>query len=196
MTVTKLAQPGDFVVVEFSHNDGGAPKPSDNGRSNCPDTGDVTHTTKIGAVVKAFDAYMTEATQTFGKLRAHVIISSQTPNSHWESGTFNYAASSLIRGAALAAKNVANGNITFVDHGQYAANANKALGKEAVGAFYPNDHIHTSPAGADVVSKEFVKCVVCVNILSKNYVKNEMSTILGDCIWSCNKIGRRTSIFL
>ena len=22
MTVTKLAQPGDFVVVEFSHNDG------------------------------------------------------------------------------------------------------------------------------------------------------------------------------
>jgi hypothetical protein len=51
-----------------------------------------------------------------------------------------------------------------------------ALGKEAVDAFHRNDHTHTSPAGVDVVSKAFVKCVVCGNILLKNYVKNEMST--------------------
>ena len=52
----------------------------------------------------------------------------------------------------------------------------KALGKETVDEFHPNDHTHTSPTGADVVSKAFVKCVVCRNILLKNYVKNEMST--------------------
>ncbi|KAH8748370.1 hypothetical protein BGZ57DRAFT_773933, partial [Hyaloscypha finlandica] len=92
-----------------------------------------------------------------------------------ESGTFSYAAGRLVCGAALAVKNVANGNVTLVDYWQYAANAYKALGKEAVDAFHPNDHTHTSPAGVDVVSKAFVKCV-CGDILLKNYVKNEMST--------------------
>jgi rhamnogalacturonan acetylesterase len=180
--ITKLVQPGDFVVIEFGHNDGGSPNSSDNGRSDCPGTGDVTCTTKNGTVVKTFDAYMSEAAQTFAKLGAYVIISSQTPNNPWESGTFRYAGGRFVSGAALAVKNVANVNVTFVDHGQYVANAYKALGKEAVDAFYPNDHTHTSPAGADIVSKAFVKSVVCGNILLMNYVKNETSTIPGACI--------------
>jgi hypothetical protein len=70
---------------------------------------------------------------------------------------------------------VANGDVTLVALWQCAASAYSA-GKEAVDAFHPNDHTHTSPAGVDVVSRAFVKCVVCGNILLKNYVKNEMST--------------------
>jgi len=40
-------QPGDFVIIEFGHNDGGSPLPSsrDNGRADCPYVGNAINTT-------------------------------------------------------------------------------------------------------------------------------------------------------
>ncbi len=54
-----------------------------------------------------------------------------------------------------------NPNVVFVDHGQYVANEYQSLGKVAVDAFFPNDHTHTSPAGATVVEKAFMKGLMC-----------------------------------
>jgi rhamnogalacturonan acetylesterase len=159
--ISKLVQPGDFVVIEFGHNYGGSPKSNDNGRSDCPGTRTVTCTFTNGTVVKTFDAYMSEAAEMFVKLGAYVVISSQTPNNPWEGGNFSYVPGRFVSGAALAVKNVGSVNVTLVDHGQYVANAFKALGKEAVDAMYPNDHTHTNAAGADVVSRAFVKSLVC-----------------------------------
>jgi rhamnogalacturonan acetylesterase len=35
--VAKVVKPGDWVIIEFGHNDGGSPLPSsqDNGRADC-----------------------------------------------------------------------------------------------------------------------------------------------------------------
>lgn len=41
--------------------------------------------------------------------------------------------------------------VYFVQHGTYAAQAQKLLGLEVVDANYPMDHTHTAPFLADVV---------------------------------------------
>jgi rhamnogalacturonan acetylesterase len=43
-------------------------------------------------------------------------------------------------------------NVFFVQHGAYAAQAQRLLGKAVVDANYPMDHTHTAPFLADVVS--------------------------------------------
>jgi rhamnogalacturonan acetylesterase len=43
-------------------------------------------------------------------------------------------------------------HVYFVQHGSYAAQAQKLLGKEVVDKEYPMDHTHTAPFLADVVS--------------------------------------------
>lgn len=49
----------------------------------------------------------------------------------------------------------------FVDHGVYVANEYEALGTTVVNAFYPNDHTHTSPAGAESVAGQFMAGLMC-----------------------------------
>lgn len=49
-------------------------------------------------------------------------------------------------------------------------------------AFYPSDHTHTSPEGADHVAKAFVKGVLCANDALAPYVKNTTASVEGDCI--------------
>lgn len=44
-------------------------------------------------------------------------------------------------------------NVYFVQHGQYAAQAQKLLGTTVVDANYPMDHTHTAPFLADVVCR-------------------------------------------
>jgi hypothetical protein len=42
-------------------------------------------------------------------------------------------------------------NVYFMQHGSYAAQAQRLLGPEIVDANYPMDHTHTAPFLADVV---------------------------------------------
>jgi hypothetical protein len=46
-------------------------------------------------------------------------------------------------------------HVYFVQHGSYAAQAQRLLGKEVVDKEYPMDHTHTAPFLADVVRLPF-----------------------------------------
>lgn len=46
--VTALVQSGDWVVIEFGHNDGGSLTPTDNGRTDCFGDGTQTCQTTYG----------------------------------------------------------------------------------------------------------------------------------------------------
>lgn len=37
-TIANKVKSGDFVIIEFGHNDGGSLTPTDDGRSDCPGT--------------------------------------------------------------------------------------------------------------------------------------------------------------
>lgn len=79
--------------------------------------------------------------------------------------------------AALAASNA---GVDYVDHGQYTANAFEASGAETVNAYFPNDHTHTSPAGALAVGDAFVRGVLCGKTALTEHVSN--TEVPGSCI--------------
>jgi rhamnogalacturonan acetylesterase len=93
---------------------------------------------------------------------ATVVLSSQTPNNLWETGTFAANAAPRFVGYQKTASSALGGaaaGVAFVDHFQAQANAYARLGAEAVGAFYPNDHTHTTPDGAELAAQAFVQAV-------------------------------------
>ncbi|KAK2750543.1 hypothetical protein FQN55_002144 [Onygenales sp. PD_40] len=161
--IADLIQAGDYVVIEFGHNDGGGLS-NDNGRSCCPGEGSETCETVYDGVaetVLTFPAYVENASRLFLDKGANVVISSQTPNNPWEGGSFEYSPSRFVGYAQLAAGNV---GVPYVDHGAYVADVFEAAGLETVAGYFPNDHTHTSPEGAQVVADAFLKGVVCGNL--------------------------------
>lgn len=183
--VANLVKANDIVIMEFGHNDGGSLSTTDNGRSVCPGTGnEVCQSTYNGqaVTVRTYNWYLTEAGKKFIAKGAKVIVSSQTPNNPWEGGSFAYTPNRFVTYAKDVAKALGS-NAMYVDHGGYTANIFKTLGKAKVDALFPSDHTHTSPAGAAVVAKAFVKGVQCGGGGFLNgYVKNATSTIEGTCL--------------
>jgi rhamnogalacturonan acetylesterase len=91
--IADVVQSGDWVIIEFGHNDGGSLTPTDNGRTDCSGTGSETCSTTYNGVaetVLTFGAYVQAATKKYQALGANVIISSQTPNNPWEGGSYVY----------------------------------------------------------------------------------------------------------
>jgi rhamnogalacturonan acetylesterase len=112
---------------------------------------------------------------------AKVIISSPTPNNVCETGTCSYTAPRFTGYCQIVVSNVGSA-ASFVDHGQYVANQYIKLGATVVDNFYPIDHTHTSPEGADLVSQVFVKGLLCGNNPLAAYVKNTTASVVGSCI--------------
>ncbi|KAF2198233.1 SGNH hydrolase [Delitschia confertaspora ATCC 74209] len=183
-TLVSTVQTNDIVIIEFGHNDGGSLS-TDNGRTDCPGAGNETCTSTYQGkqvTVLTYPAYLVNAGRALVAKGAKVIISSPTPNNPWEGGSFSYAPSRFTTYARDAASKIGS-NAMFVDHGTYTANIFKALGKAKVDKFFPNDHTHTSPEGADTVSKAFVKAVLCGGEgLLKGLVRNTTATVEGSCV--------------
>ncbi|KAH8588703.1 SGNH hydrolase [Bisporella sp. PMI_857] len=180
-TIINAVVAGDYVVIEFGHNDGGSLSPVDNGRSACVGAGSETCVSASGAIVQTYPTYLTNAAKALVAKGARVIISSPTPNNVCEGTTCTYTPSRFTGYCKIVVSNTGS-SANFVDHGQYVANEYIRLGKTTVDTYYPNDHTHTSPAGAEVVAKQFVKGLLCGGSPLAAYVKNGTSSIPGNCI--------------
>ncbi|KAK6077415.1 rhamnogalacturonan acetylesterase [Seiridium cupressi] len=157
---------GDWVVIEFGHNDGGSLSSSDNGRTDCSGDGAETCSTTydgVAEIVLTYPAYYENAAKLFLAKGAKVIMSSATPNNICESGTCSWSASRFDYYAWYAAS-VAGGTsagVYHVPHSYYAAQVMENLGAATVTANYPNDHTHTGPYLADMMAKAFVLGLKC-----------------------------------
>ncbi|KAI0144871.1 rhamnogalacturonan acetylesterase [Pestalotiopsis sp. NC0098] len=159
-TVAAAVKSGDIVVIEFGHNDGGSPESDDNGRSDCPGAGTETCVSdSTGATVYTFVYYVIQAAKLMTAKGATVILSSQTPNNLWETGSYVYSAPRFVGYQKTAATAIASSSVTFVDHFQAVANMYAKLGDSATNALYPNDHTHTSPTGADLSAQAFAEAI-------------------------------------
>ncbi|KEY72312.1 hypothetical protein S7711_00997 [Stachybotrys chartarum IBT 7711] len=159
-SVANEVQSGDIVVIEFGHNDGGSPESNDNGRSDCPGTGTQTCISdRTGEVVYTFVFYVIQAARLYTAKGATVILSSQTPNNQWETGTWNGAPSRFVGYQRIAKDALASSSVTFVDHHEAMSRMYRRLGASAVNALYPRDHTHTSPRGAELAAQSFVQAI-------------------------------------
>ncbi|KAI0803486.1 GDSL-like Lipase/Acylhydrolase [Xylaria sp. FL0064] len=164
--IANVVQSGDWVVVEFGHNDGGSLTPTDNGRTDCFGDGDQTCQTTYNGVaetVLTYPAYYKNAAKLFLAKGAKVILSSATPNNICETGTCSWGPSRFDYYAWLAASQLGGtaAGVYHVAHGEYAAQVMKNLGKTMVSAHYPNDHTHTDPYMANVMAGSFVLGLKC-----------------------------------
>jgi rhamnogalacturonan acetylesterase len=158
--VADLVKSGDIVVIEFGHNDGGSPTSNDNGRSDCPGAGTETCISdKTGETVYTFVFYVIQAARLMTSRGATVILSSQTPNNQWEGGSYGGGASRFVGYQKTATNAIADSRVTFVDNFTAVSKMYLKLGNSAVNAFYPKDHTHTSPAGADAIAKAFAQAI-------------------------------------
>lgn len=122
----------------------------------------------VTETVLTYQAYLVNAARLFQAKGANVIISSATPNNVWETGEYVYTPNRFVGYARDAASEV---GATFVDHGQYTADAYEAAGEATTNSYYPNDHTHTSPEGAMVVAEAFVTALSATESSLKAYIE-------------------------
>lgn len=159
--VANLVKAGDVVVIEFGHNDVGSPNgANDNGRSVCGGAGtEVCTSGKTGEKVYTFVFYVIQAAKLFTAKGATVVLSSHTPNNLWISGTFTPGHDRFIGYQVTARNALASSAVTFVDHYEAVVKGYKKLGAAGTNAFYPTDHKHTNPAGADFSAQAFAQAI-------------------------------------
>ena len=107
--------------------------------------------------IHTYNFYVQNAVTALQAKGAIPIISSQTPNNIWTNGVLN-GGSRFVDYAKTAASRT---GVTYVDHNAFVAQAYNKLGETQVDTFYPNDHTHTSPTGANVVAEAFVRGLLC-----------------------------------
>ncbi|KAJ7261996.1 putative rhamnogalacturonan acetyl esterase [Mycena rebaudengoi] len=167
--VQALLVAGDYVVIEFGHNDGGSPATSD--RASVVGEGSETQTVTLAdgtvEVVRTFPTYLKAMVDGALSKGATPILSSQTPNNPYEGvDTINFTPSRFVTYARNAA--VAK-NVPYVDHFTATLLLDQKLGKATVESYFPIDHTHTNPTGANQVAYAFMSGLKCP--LAKSVLK-------------------------
>ncbi|KAJ8084463.1 hypothetical protein PM082_003233 [Marasmius tenuissimus] len=180
-TLVNTVKSGDFVVIEFGHNDGQSGV--DNGRQTAVGDGyDTTATvqdsTGKSIVIHTFPYYIQNAVTALQAKGAIPIVSSQTPSNDWSNGAI-VAGPRFVGYAQTAASRT---GVTYINHYGYAAQAYQKLGQSTVTTYFPVDHTHTSPTGANVVAQAFVRGLLCSSNALKSKVNSAGQAVPNGCI--------------
>lgn len=151
-------KPGDFVLIQFGQNDGGAINEEPPGstqplraRGTLPGLGDETREidnviTKKHEVVHTFGWYVSKMIADVQAKQATPILLSLTVHNTWHDGKVERGVGNY-RGwiHELADRH----GIEFVDLTRIVADLYQQLGVEKVKAYFPSDYVHTNLAGAE-----------------------------------------------
>jgi lysophospholipase L1-like esterase len=151
--VRDALKPGDFVLMQFGHNDGG-PLADGRARASLKGTGDETRdvnnkSTGKQEVVHTYGWYLKKFITETQARQATPIVLSLVPRNIWKEGKVTRASNDYGKWAAEAAH--ASGAL-FVDLNENVARHYEADGEEKVKRdyFIVSDHTHTTPAGAQL----------------------------------------------
>ena len=152
-------KPGDFVLMQFGHNDGGRPEGVyPYGRASLSGNSDQSRQveTKPGAseMVYSFGWYLRRYIADARAKGATPIVLSLIPRNDWTNGKVNRALGNYGGWAREAA---AQGGAMFVDLNSLVADKYDALGQDAVKPFFPDEHTHTGEAGARLNAQTVVE---------------------------------------
>jgi lysophospholipase L1-like esterase len=151
--VARALQPGDFVLMQLGHNDGGSLTQS-RARASLKGNGEETQTVvdeKTGKqeVVHTYGWYLRKYIADTRAKGATAIVLSPVPRNIWKDDhTVARAANDYGKWAAEAAR---DGGALFIDLNELVARRYEAAGPEKVKTLYfAEDHTHTTPAGAEL----------------------------------------------
>jgi len=158
--VVAQLQPGDFVLMQFGHNDGGAVNDDSRARGSLKGTGDETEEidnllTKKHEIVHTYGWYMKKFVTDSKAKGATPIVLSQIPRNIWKDSHVERVASNYGGWAAEVARGA---RVAFIDLNELVAKKYEALGPEKVKELYfLEDHTHTTPAGAQLNAESIVE---------------------------------------
>jgi len=146
-------KPGDFVLMQFGHNDGG-PLTHPKNRASVKGIGDETRsvTNQTSGVVENVHSYGWYLRQYVSGAKAKgamPIVLSLVPRNMWADGKVLRASKDYGKWAGEVAQQE---GVPFLNLNEIVARHYEQLGQEKVAAelFGPTDHTHTTPAGARV----------------------------------------------
>jgi len=141
-------QKGDFVLMQFGHNDGTRPD-AEKFRGSLRGTGDetqvMTKPDKTVETVHTYGWYLKKYIRDTKDKGAVPIVFSQIPRNEWPEGKVERVSESFGKWAKEAAGQT---GAFFIDLNELVAQKYEVLGKESVKKFFPGDHTHTNLAGA------------------------------------------------
>jgi lysophospholipase L1-like esterase len=153
--VLGLLKPGDFVIMQFGHNDSGLLNDISRARGTIQGTGDETQEidnalTKQRETVHSFGWYLRKYIRDTKAQGATPIVCSPIPRKIWKDGRIVRSTDSHAGWARTAA---AAESVGFVDLNELIAAHYDELGLEAVNALFADEHTHTTLAGAELNAK-------------------------------------------
>jgi lysophospholipase L1-like esterase len=141
--VLALIRPGDFVMMQFGHNDGG---PAGSLPGNSDET-DAKGRHSYGWYLRKYIADVKAKGAT-------PIVCSLIPRNDWENGKVRRATGSYATWAQEAAR---QGGALFIDLNAIVAAHYDQLGEDAVKPFFPKEHTHTGWDGAVLNAQSVVE---------------------------------------
>lgn len=158
---------GDYVIMQFGHNDGGAINDTSRARGSIKGIGNESEEidnllTKKHEIVHSYGWYMRKYVQETQEKGATPIVCSLVPRNVWKNGKVERAGQSY----GLWAKQIAEENKAyFIDLNEVVAAKYEELGKEQVDKFFPKDHTHPNYEGskltAQIVSEQIQQLKKC-----------------------------------
>jgi lysophospholipase L1-like esterase len=153
-----MLKPGDFVLIQFGHNDPGPLDDASRARGTLPGVGDEIKEidnpiTKKHEVVHTYGWYMRKYVADTLAKGAIPIVCSPIPRKIWKDGK-------IVRNAenygGWARQVAASEKASFIDLNEIIARRYDALGEVQVEPLFGDPHTHTSRAGAELNAE----CVV------------------------------------
>ena len=141
--------PGDYVIIQFGHNDAGEINDSRRARGSIPGIGDGTveienQVTGKHEVVHTFGWYLRKMINETEVKGAIPIVMSMTARNVWSDGKIERE----NRFCTLAGEAASRMRVRFIDLRNIIADQYELLGPVRVLELFPNDHTHTSREGA------------------------------------------------
>lgn len=147
--VDSLLRPGDFVLMQFGHNDGSYPDTSAKNRGTLKGTGEDTVVLNYAdgrrEVVHSYGWYIRQFVRQARARGATPVVLSMVPRNIFKDGKVPRAGNDFGKWAKEVA--LAEGAF-FVDLNAIAADKFDAMGPAKVATLFHGDHTHTNRSGA------------------------------------------------
>jgi lysophospholipase L1-like esterase len=151
-------RPGDFVLMQFGHNDGGPVNDTRRARGSLRGTGEETEEienllTKEHEVVHTYGWYVRRFIADTKAAGATPVVLSPVPRKIWRDGRI-VRSQDYGRWAAEVARSE---HVPFVDLNEIVARRYEALGPERVEPLFADEHTHTTRAGAEASAAALIE---------------------------------------
>jgi rhamnogalacturonan acetylesterase len=149
--VLAKAKPGDYVIMQFGHNDSGAVNDSSRARGTIKGTGEETEEidniiTKKHEIVHSYGWYIRKYITDCKAKDLTPIVCSLIPRNMWENGKVMRASGDY---AKWAEETALKEKAFYINLNEIIAGKYEAIGEDTVKTkFFLTDHTHTTEAGA------------------------------------------------